>query len=314
MTWSNPSPLLECKTVIRVLAESAKGTKIATTQYLFVSNLKHDADAPFIERPGTGQFRGHEAKGAIGARAGKVSFDCELRGTGSGGCEAGLAVLLQACGLVATSAVIYNMHSTHANDKTISIDVFEDGINKGLAGASGTWKLGADAGGRVVFKFEFKGVWQTVADVALPAETPSVLLPLMFQGGTFTIATNAIKIGKFELDINADVQPREDGAAASGIAYFMTPQVQPLLTIDPEAHLVANYDFHGIWLAGTEAVISIVLKNATDQLTIAIPQFQIRTINGGVRTGKRINDIVGQCNSSLSPGNDGVTLTFAAAA
>jgi hypothetical protein len=312
MAWALGSPLLTKKTAIRVKLETTKGTKITTDQYLFVSNLKTDPAADFIERPGTGLYRGHAARGVIGARKGKVSFDCELRGTGSGGCEAGLAILLQACGLKATSALIYSMHSTHTDDKTISIDVFQDGMNKCLIGASGTWKLGGNAGNRAVFSFEFQGIWQAAVDTALPAANPSTTLPLMMQGGTFTIATNAIKIDKFELDIGADVQPREDVAAVGGIAYFMTPDVMPMLSIDPEAQLVANYDFYGLWLAGTEAAVSAVFKNATDQLTIAIPAFQIRELPEGERTGKLIHDMTGQCNHSS--GNDGVTLTFAAAA
>jgi hypothetical protein len=134
----------------------------------------------------------------------------------------------------------------------------------------------------------------------------------MMQGGTFTIDSNAIKIDKFELDMGGDVQPREDVTAAGGIAYFMLPDVLPLLTIDPEADLVSGYDYHGKWLAGTEAVVSMIFKNATDQLTVAIPKYQFREITEGERTGKLIYDITGQCNHSS--GNDGVTLTFASAA
>jgi len=305
------APLLRKKTAIRVKIESPKGTKATTDQYLFVSNLQTDSAADFIERPGVGLYRGHAAKGVIGARKGECSFDCELRGTGSGGCEAGLAILLQACGLIATSAVIYNMHSTHTADKTISIDVFEDGLCKNLIGCSGTWTLEGNAGGRAVFKFKFQGIWNAPTDVDLPSATPSVLLPLMFQGGTFTLATEAIKIDKFSLDIGADVQPREDVTAAGGIAYFMTPDVLPMLSIDPEADLVDGHDFHGLWLAGTEVAVSMVITNATDKLTITIPALQYREIKEGERTGKLIYDITGQCNHSS--GNDGVTLTFAAA-
>lgn len=303
--------ILRKKRVAKVKLETTKGTKVAGDQAILTENLEINPTGPYIERMANGLYRGHSAQGVIGANSGECSFDVELRGTGSGGCETGLAILLQCCCLAKTSEV-YQIHSTHSNDKTISIDVWEDGKKKGLAGASGTFTIEAEAGGRIVFKFKLSGIWQTVADEAMPAFAPSTVLPLMLKGGTFTIATNAIKINKFSFDMGVDVQPREDAAAASGIAYFMTSDAKPMLSIDPEAQKVADYDYYGLWYAGTEAAISLIAKNATDQCTIAIPKLQYREIKEGERTGKMIYDISGQCNHSS--GNDSVTLTFAAAA
>jgi hypothetical protein len=305
--------ILRKKRFAKVKLETTKGTKVAGDQAILTENLEINPTGPYIERKANGLYRGHSAKGVIGANSGQCSFEVELRGTGAGGCETGLAILLQACCLAKTSEV-YQIHSTHANDKTISIDVWEDGKKKGLAGASGTFTIDAEAGGRIMLKFTLSGIWQTVADEAMPAFAPSALLPLMFKGGTFTIATNAIKINKFAFDMGVDVQPREDGAATngSGIAYFMTADALPMLSIDPEAQKVADYDFYGLWAASTEAAIVLIAKNATDQCTISIPKLQYREVKEGERTGKMIYDINGQCNHSS--GNDSVTLTFAAAA
>jgi hypothetical protein len=303
--------MLRKKRVAKIKLEVTKGTKIAGDTAILTENLEINPTGSFIERPADGIYRGHNAPGTIGAMTGKCGFNVEMRGTGAGACEAGLAILLQVCCLKKTSEV-YQIHSTHTDDKTISIDVWEDGKKKGLAGASGTFTVEAEAGGRIVFKFELSGVWQTPTDEAMPAFAPSTALPLMLKGGTFTIATNAIKIGKFSFDMGVEVQPREDATAASGVAYFYTPDAKPMLSIDPEAQKVADYDFYGLWAASTEAAILLIAKNATDQCTISIPKLQYREVTEGERTGKFIYEINGQCNHSS--GNDAVSFTFAAAA
>jgi len=304
------APLLSKKRVIKVVLETEKGTKVAGTQALFVDELSINPTAPFIERKGTGLYRGHEAAGVIGERSGKCSFTAEVRGTGAGGCEAGLAMLLQACGLAKTLEV-YQVHSSHTIDKTLSIDVWIDGKKKGLAGASGTVVFEGTAGGRLLAKFDFDGNWQTPIDEALPAFAPSTLRPMQMQGGTFTVGGEALKIDKFNLDMGCTVVARKDVTAVGGIAYFMTSDVLPMLSLDPEADLVAGYDYFGIWVAGTEGAVSYIITNGTTKATFTIPKFQYRDISESDREGIFVYDANGQCNHSA--GNDAVTITFAAA-
>lgn len=309
------APLLERKRIIKVILEAEKGTKLAGTQALLVEDLEINPDTDFYERKGTGKYLGHANKGVIGKLGGKCSFKTELRGNGSSGMEAGLAILLQACGLKKTLEV-YNIASGHSDHKNLSIDVWEDGKKKGLAGAAGNVTFEGETGGRMMCNFEFTGIWQAPVDDALPAYAPSTTAPMMMKGGIFTLATESIKIGRFSLNIGGNVIYRGDivpTSPASGIAYCMITDFDgPMLNIDPEADLVAGYDYHGAWLAGTEAVVSLVLNDGTDQVTFAIPKFQYREIKEGDRDGIQIEDIIGQCNHST--GDDAVTITAAAAA
>lgn len=299
------APLLTRKRVIKVILEAEKGTKIAATAAVLVFDLDIKPTAPFEERKGSGLYRGHSVAGIHGERSGSCSFGAELRGTGAGGMDAGLAILLQACGLAKTMEV-YQVHSTHSADKTISIDVWEDGVKKGLAGASGNVTFEGDVGKRMMCNFEFSGVWQAPIDEALPAYAPGTTTPLRLQGGTFTLATQSIKIGKFSLNMGCNVIPRMDVDAAGGIAYFMLTDYDPVLSIDPEADLVAGYDYYGSWLAGTEAAVSLAVTDGTDTVTFTLPKVQYREIAEGDRDGIQIYDITGQCNHSA--GNDSVAI------
>ena len=299
------APLLTRKRVIKVAIETVKGTKVAGTQAILVFDPEINPTAPFEERNGSGLYRGQSETGILGERSGSCSFSVEMRSTGAAAMEAGLAILLQACGLKKTVEV-YQVHSAPADDKTISIDVWEDGVKKGLAGASGNVTFEGETGKRMMCNFEFTGVWQTPTDEALPAHSPSTTIPMRLQGGTFTLAGNSIKIGKFSLDMGNNVVNRMDVDATGGIAYAMITDIAPALSLDPEADLVAGYDYFGVWLAGTEAAVSLAITDGTDTVTFTIPKVQYKEIKEGDRDGIQIYDITGQCNHSS--GNDSVKL------
>jgi len=304
------APLLTRKKVIKVLAETDKGAKVAATSAILAFDHDINSTAPFEERKGTGLYRGHERIGSLGALSGSCKFKTELRGNGSTGMDTGLAILLQGAGLAKTSES-YQVHSAHSADKTLSIDVWEDGLKKGLRGASSDLTISGENGGKVMCDFDFQGIWQTPTDEALPAYSPGSGAVLKMQGGTFTIATNAIKIAKFSLKLGCKVVPRYDMTAVGGIAYYMITDYDPILSIDPETDLVAGYDYHGVWLAGTEAAVSLVLTNGTTKVTFTLPAVQCRELSEGDRDGIQIYDFTGQCNHSS--GDDAVTIVAAAA-
>lgn len=299
------APLLTRKRVIKVALEDPMGTKVAGTQAVFCFDLDINSTAPFNERKGTGLYRGQTEQGTLGALSGHCSFKAELRGNGSSGMDAALAILLQACGFV-KSVETYTLHSTHANDKTISIDVWEDGKKKGLAGVSGNVTFEGEAGERMFCNFEFDGIWQTPIDEALPAYVPSTVLPMTLKGGTFTLATESIKISRISLTPGSVVVNRADVDASSGIAYFMITDYDPVVTMDPESDLVAGYDYHGAWLAGTEAALSYALTDGTDTITFTAPKLQYREIKEGDREGIQIYDITAQANHDS--GNDAISI------
>ena len=310
------APLLTRKKVIKVLAETDKGAYVAPTSAILGFDLEINPTAPFEERKGTGLYRGHERAGTLGALSGSCKFKTELRGNGSTGMDAGLAILLQACGLKKTSES-YQVHSTPSADTTISIAVWEDGVLKGLRGAASDLTISGENGGKVMCDFDFQGIWQTPSADALPAYSPGTGAVLKMQGGTFTLDGETIKIAKFNLKLGCKVVPRygmkTDAAAVApgGIAHYMITDYDPVLSIDPEADLVGGYDYFGKWLSGSEGPVILILTNGTTKVTITLPKVQCREINEGDRDGIQIYDYTGQCNHSS--GNDAVTILAAGA-
>jgi hypothetical protein len=304
-------PILSKTKVVKVLAETTIGIYIAATQAIYFEDSKMVCTGPFIPRNGDGKYLGHGQPGVIGELSGKFTGSCEMRGNGTTGCEAGLAILLQCCRLV-KSTEVYQIHSNHANDKTCTIEMWESGRKKCLTGASGTFKIKGSNGGRIMLDFEFQGSWVAPIDEAIPTWTPSTDKPFMAKGGVFTLATNAIKISEFEFDMGCVLVPRRDIVATSGINYVLAANAEPMFSCDPEAHLISSYDYHGLWLAGTEAAVVLTVQNAITKCTISLPKLQYREVPEEDRDGILIHRLNGQCNQSS--GDDSVVLTFAGVA
>jgi len=173
---------------------------------------------------------------------------------GAGTLGSGLDELFKASGFILTSTT-YGPHSVQDDQKTLSIDVWEDGVKKGLAGAQGKMTVEVESGKRVMLKFEFLGVWQTPSAEAMPAFAPGTTAVQRAQGGAFTIGGTAKKISKMTIEVGQNVVPRMDVNAAGGIAYYSITDYDPTAGFDLEAEAVGTYDINAIWLAGTEAAI-----------------------------------------------------------
>jgi hypothetical protein len=291
------APLLTRKTVIKVKLEAVKGTKLTGDQAILAFDLEIKPTSPYEARKGSGLYLGHNNTGVLGERTGSCAFKTEFRANNSAGIEAGLAILFQGAGLVKSSET-YAQHSSFASQNTISIDVWQDGVKFGLSGAMGTCKITGEIGKRVMCEFEFLGIWVAPVDEALPAFAPSTTIPMKLSGGVFTIGAASLQISKYELDLGNQVVMRPDPDGAAGALHFMITDYDPQISLDPEADLVATYDFNGIWLARTEAAVSLAIGDGIDDVTIATPKVQIKELALGDRDGIAMYDYVGQCNNN----------------
>lgn len=294
--------LLHRKRVIKVKLEGTKGTKEAADQALLVEDLEIHPEAEFAPRNGAGTHLGHGFAGSLSGFTGTCSFKVEMRGNGSGtDLEAGIKILLQSGGLKNNSDT-YKPCSVVADQKTISIDVWEDGKKKGLAGAMGKLKIEAETGKKAYLVCEYQGLWQAPVDDTLPAFSPASSTPLRLAGGTFTVGGSAKKISKLELDFGAQVVAQPDPNDASraagfktGIASFIVTDFDPTVSFDPEADLVATYDLEGIWAAAATFAISAILTDGTDKITISIPKAQYKEVPEAEREGITVHEVVCQC-------------------
>jgi len=304
------APRLTRLRAISCKLETTKGTLAAPDSEFLAFDATMDPADSFVERKGSGKFLGHSSAGVLaGSGAAVASFKVELSGSGTSGMNPELAILLQACALKKNSEV-YKPCSTHTDQKTISLDLWEDGKRKRMIGCSGTFQL-APGDGPLVFDFEFSGVWVAPVNEALPTIDHSTRAPISWANASnaFTLATKSIKISTFNFNVGNEVIPRYDNGR---IAYYMVADRDPVWTLDPESDLVGvdGYDFFSAWLAGTEVALSLAVTDGTDTVTIAVPKFQYRELKSGDRDGIQTEDLTGQCNiSDINTGDDEFTIT-----
>lgn len=304
--------LLSRKKTLRTISESPKGTAGTSNIEVMAYDLKMAPDTEFIARRPGGSFLGNTAPGVLGMRTGTCSFRSEMRGTGSDTMDPGIANLLLGCGFAASSQT-YTLSSSLATQKSLTLIAWEDGKKKILSGCMGNLKLSGEVGKTIDCNFEFKGNWAAPTDENMPTVTPNAQLPPILKAGTFTIGGTQLQISKFELDLGNAVEYRSDVNAATGNAHAIITDRDVVVSMDPEAQLVATYDFYGAWLAGTEASLSLVFTSpGADKFTLTLPKLQYKEIQPGDRGGLFIYDINAQANASAA-GDDELSLVVTSA-
>lgn len=300
--------LMTRRRAVTVKLESSKGGVVTPDTDVLAYEPTLTPDDTFIERRPVGLYSGQIA-GVLGARTGRATFRTELRGNGSTGLNAGLAILLQCCGFKLTT-LTYAPSIVLTEQKTCSISMHEDGKLKKLSGCMGNARLTAEVGGMAYLEFEMQGVWIAPTDVALARATVAAQPPMRWAGGTLTLGSYHPKPGSLAISLGSQVVGHQNPENAAGYDYFFVSDHDATIEIDPESELVATHDYFGLWTAGTTAALTQTFSDGTTDVTIAAPAVQYRRVETGDRDGRLIESVVGQC--LWSSGNDQLTIVSAA--
>jgi hypothetical protein len=295
------------KRIVRFKAETTKGTAIAVDTTVLAFDAVVESPSEFAKRKPTGGYAGNTAA-VIGMHLGRMRFRVEARGSGTALTAPGWAGLLEGCGMQVTAAV-YTPATSIDDKKTLTIEIWEDGILKKLKGAMGTFRISAEVGGPAFFDFDFQGVWVTTTDSAsMPTAPTATPIPPRFAGATLTLGGSySPVISSLGIDIGNEVSPRENATAAAGFDYALVNDRDPSLTFNSEAELVATHDLFGKLIAGTEeALVAQWGGTAGNIIAIAAPAVQYTGAPDGDRGGKHIHDV--QCQLNYSSGDDELSI------
>lgn len=108
----------------------------------------------------------------VGAAFTELQFTVELAGSGAAATAPAWGALLRACGFAETvSTFVAYAPDTPANQKSVTIYYYDDGVLHKLLGAKGNVTLGMGVGERPTLQFSFMGNDGGVSAVANPATT-----------------------------------------------------------------------------------------------------------------------------------------------
>jgi len=292
------APMMTRRRVIQIKSEGAtKGIVAAGDIHVYAFDVSINPDDTFVQRKPTGHLGGN-LDGVVGARTGTAKFKVELRSLAATTLNPGVALLLQAAGFK-LAAPTYTPSIVEADQTTITLDVYEDGLLKRLTGAMGNIVISADVGGLVYLDCDFKGIWVAPTDAALGTAAPATVVPMRFVSSTMTLGAYTPKINKFSLSLNPTVILRPDQSKIAGYIHALITDIDPTIELDLEADNVATHDAYGLWLAGTNANLSMTLADATAKCTIA-GAIQYRSVAEGDREGVIIHSVVAQFVSSTN--------------
>ncbi len=241
-----------------------------------------------------------------------VSFDMELKGSGTAGTAPEMAAALRACGMgetvVASTSVTYAPVSTSLESATIYY--YQDGKRYILTGSRGTVSFNLAAGEYGVASFTFTGHIGTAADVELPPGTFDATEPAALIGLSFTIGAFAAEINALEFAMNSDVITPTSISASDGFGEIRIGGRDVSGSIDPEDELLATEDYIADWKAGTSLALDTGVIGATagNRYQITMPAVAYRDVSPGDRDQVRTLQI--GFGAGISSGDDEFALAF----
>lgn len=257
---------------------------------------------------------------AIGLEQASVSFSMFLRGKGaaySATVRPECDLPLRGCGFSSTVDVtpgaekVTYVPTTTFESMTIYA-VQENGSTLKMAGCFGTVDFSMRAGGQVEARFSFIGKLVGVSDVSFVdgsiSGTPQypVLKSAAFQIGATDYAPRIASLG---LSAGVAVQRLLAINATGGLAGCYIADRRPVLTIDPEADTVANFDWFTKWQTSVLADCTFQ-AGATQYVRLKFAFLKLQIVNQGFAVRDGITTFPTSLLATLTSGLDDLSLVF----
>lgn len=307
--------MLTKRSVILAKIESVYGTDPTPTganDAVLISNLSPSlAGARMNERPAMRNTLG-QLKHLYGGSLLQVSFDVEIKGSGTAGTAPEIGPLLRACGLGET--IVGGVSVTYAPVSTaiesITIYIYEDGLEYKMTGCRGTFTGNLEAGMAGKLSFTFTGHWSGPTDVAVPAPTYDSTVPVVTLSAGFTVDSFAGVVNALGFDIGNEVSMPPSINAADGFADIIISGRDVKGSIDPETVLIATEAFIANYKSGVVMALATGTIGATGgniyQLTFG--QISYREVALGDRDGIRTYELA--FGAAESTGDDEFSLAL----
>lgn len=244
-----------------------------------------------------------------GMRSGKMTFICEMVGSGTRGTAPDWGKLLKACGFAesidpdtSTGSVEYIVAS--ASIPSVTIDMYLDGIKKRIWGARGNVRPVLEAGKPGLLHFEFTGMDWEVSDAdMLSGVSYNATKPPVCLGANFEVDSYAAKISKLEINLGNDVILDDQLGQSSGHGPALIVNRNPRVTFDAAAIKTATKDFFGIWRANTAVALAATLgSDAGNIIALSCPKLRLESVKAGNRKGITTWDV--EALAAMNTGDD----------
>jgi Phage tail tube protein len=190
----------------------------------------------------------------------KLTFKCELSGSGTAGVAAPyVSTLLRACAVAVTVAVGTSVTLAPVTDSIESVTIYHnlDGVLAKMVGCRGKAKINLSAKGIPVIDFEFMGSYSPLTDSLIPAPTyTNWASPLAVNKANTTASLHgtAVAMQSFEMDLGNQLVKRD----LVGVDAVEITDRKAMGSMNFEATKVVVKDWVGIAQAKATGPLSVV--------------------------------------------------------
>lgn len=251
-----------------------------------------------------------------------LDFRIPLRGAGAAYSATVLpkaSAILRACGLQQTVTTTVGQEKAEyklrsSGFESASLYYYVDGLLYKLLGARGSMNLVSKTGGILYAECKMQALWTNPSDAAIVAPTgePTVVYPTLLssllQLGTENYAA---AIENINVNLNQTLVARSDSTKADGIGGIEIVGREPNGSMDPDAALVATFDYYGKWKAATKMDLSYQHGGMQyNRIKVSCPQIVFSDVRPGDRSGITTFGTPFDLVSDTAVGDDELTLTF----
>jgi len=306
-------PLIEERSQLAAKAEETEGSAEALTnaEAILARSIKYDPDIE-VEELDLQSASLSPFPAVAGGRLAKMTFECELKGSGTAGTAPEIGPLIKACGygetIVGGTSVTYLPASSGIDSLTMA--KYIDGKRYLMAGARGNFETVLKAGKPGIIKFDFLGTALADTDTALLASVSyDSTRAQPFQNASFTIDSYAAIVEAITIASGNSVELRDSVNAAQGYLSAVLGGRLAAMKLNPEDVLIATHDFWDDWEGGTLVAFTAALgATAGNILTITAPKVQYSKVGQGERKGMATHEIDAVCRRNS--GDDELSLAF----
>ena len=221
-----------------------------------------------------------------------VTFDVELKGSGTAGTAPDWGVLLQACGFAVTNVPAtsdtYAPSSTFADQKSLTIWMYIDAQVHKITGCRGSVSFNLETGAIPMASFTFTGHSSVPTALAFPTSvTVDSTLPVTVKGNSFTIDSFGSVINSLTFDIANQVITPPDMGETDGFGEVYIAKRDLNGSFDPQIVLESEEAYMANFLAGANGALTTGAIGSTggNIITITMPAVYYRDVALGDRDG-----------------------------
>lgn len=229
-----------------------------------------------------------------------ITFDVEIKGSGAAGTAPEIGPLIRGCAMdetvVASTSVTYTPLSDPASHESLTFWIYEDGMRYKITGCRGSFTMSMAVAQKGMISFKFVGHFTGPADATIVTPTYNSTVPPVVIGAAFAVDSYSAIITKLDIDTGITVATPDNIAATDGYGDIRITGMAPTFTADPEAVLVATYDFVTKWKSSASYAMTTgtIGSTAGNRYAVTAPGAVYGEITNGDRNNILTREIKGQ--------------------